>query len=107
MSIAPGTLIWDGASNWHATFTIDGQDWTFAADVDKALAQFPPITDAKLTYANTDQLTGTHTYKGTFGLKTVDLTLDNIPYPPTISGTFPTGAYTVTGTGVWEESEGI
>jgi hypothetical protein len=107
MSTATGTLTQVSPSKWRATFIIDEQLYDFAASINPDVPKFAPIDGVKLTYANIDQLTGTHAYGGTWGPTSFKLTLDNIPDPPVISGTIDTTPNSVDGNGVWDVTFGI
>lgn len=99
--VAKGKVIWNSATNWQGTFTVNGVKVTYSASIDKALPKFN-VNVASVSYGDIDNnFTGTVNWHGTIGQDSVNIKLDN--------GVLITGdlqdpisdANTVNGAGSW------
>ena len=75
---AAGSVTRVSANRIQAVFAIDGYTYSFEATLNPSL---PPFTSksATLGYDSVDDLTGTHTYKGSIGQTNFSLQINNGP----------------------------
>ncbi|EMD36173.1 hypothetical protein CERSUDRAFT_95523 [Gelatoporia subvermispora B] len=100
-----GTIVRDKNSNSRAigTWEIDGRTYTFTFNLSNSVPKFT-ASSATLTYCDTDDLTGTRSFRGLIGRKQTNFKLDD---NVTISGDLdlPISVNaSVNGTGVWQSS---
>lgn len=99
MSSATGNII-RAEDTLVARFPIDGVVYTFFAPYDDALPD-PSCSQAILTYSSVEELTGTRLFRGTIGVESLSLVLEN---NVTINGRINTPANppaTITSEGTW------
>lgn len=72
-----GSVVWNSATNWQATFNVNGVKVTYSGSIDKSLPKFYANT-ATASYKNVDiDFTGTKSWNGIIGAKNIDITVGN------------------------------
>ncbi|MCJ1281819.1 hypothetical protein MMC26_001142 [Xylographa opegraphella] len=77
MSSAKGSVVWNSAATWQATFTVNGVKVIYSASMSKAMSKFD-VNMATVTYKDADNdFTGVTNWHGLIGDKTINIKLDN------------------------------
>ncbi|CAE6387947.1 unnamed protein product [Rhizoctonia solani] len=72
-----GAVVSNDGSKFIAVFMVGKIQYTFTGTLKPQAAVAFTSAGASLTYANSDELSGVHSFSGTVGVDTLELNLDN------------------------------